>query len=116
MPLATSMTKNVDFIVIGERVTVCAVEEDFHSILAGYGSGNGLSIKLADERLNSFMGVEGFDPRPILKNMESPILWFFGTKDDVIPVNASMEVLDKMNKNNLEIILLPIGDHNVKNY
>ena len=115
MPLAASKLEGVDFIIIGEGVAVSAGEEAFHSNLTGDGSGEGLSISEADKKLKTFNGELGFDPRPILKNLNTRILWFFGTKDDVIPVNASIEVLNDMNNKNYEIIILPNGDHNFRN-
>jgi len=115
MPLAASRLKSVDFIIIGEGAAVSAGEEAFHSNLTGDGSGNGISINEADKKLKTFNGELGFDPRPILKNLNTKILWFFGTKDDVIPVNASIEVLNEINNENHKIIILPNGDHNFKN-
>ena len=115
MPLAASRLKGVDFIIIGEGASVSAGEEAFHSNLTGDGSGNGISINEADEKLKTYNGELGFDPRPILKNLNTKILWFFGTKDDVIPVNASIEVLNEIDNKNHEIIILPNGDHNFTN-
>lgn len=117
MPLAASKLESVgvDFMIIGEGATVSAGEEAFHSDLTGDGSGNGISIKKADKKLKKFKGELGFDPRPILKKLNTKTLWFFGTKDDVIPVNASIEVLNKINNENNKIIMLPNGDHNFKN-
>lgn len=115
MPLTASLDTTVSFIIAGEGATVSAGEEDFHSNLTGDGSGMGISIKEADKKLKTFNGESGFDPKPILKNLNTKILWFFGTKDDVIPVSASIEVLNDMNNKNHEIIVLPYGDHNFRN-
>ncbi|WP_169301357.1 alpha/beta hydrolase family protein [Pontimicrobium aquaticum] len=115
MPLAASRLESVDFIIIGEGAAVSAGEEAFHSNLTGDGSGNGISIDEADKKLKTYNGELGFDPRPILKNLNTKILWFFGTKDDVMPVNASIEVLNEINNKNYKIIILPNGDHNFKN-
>lgn len=115
MPLVASKDPTVSFIIAGEGPAVSAGEEDFHSDLTGDGSGEGLSIYEADQKLKLFNGESGFDPKPILKNLNTEILWFFGTKDDVIPVNASIEILNKINNENYKIIVLPNGDHNFRN-
>jgi len=115
MPLVASTDTTVNFIISGEGATVSAGEENFHSELTGDGSGNGISINEADKKLKMFDGERGFDPRNILKILNVKTLWFFGTKDDVIPVNASIEVLNKINNENFEIITLPNGDHNFMN-
>ena len=75
----------------------------------------GISISSADKKLNSFNGYRGFDPREILKNMNSKMLWFFGTHDPVIPVDASIRELRRINNRNFDIVILPNGDHNFVN-
>lgn len=115
MPLVASQDATVKFIISGEGATVSAGEENFHSELTGDGSGEGLSISEADKKLKSFNGERGFDPREILKNLNTKTLWLFGSKDDVIPVNASIGVLNELNNENFEIITLPNGDHNFRN-
>lgn len=115
MPLAASQDSLVNFIIIGEGVSVSAGEEQFHSELTGDGTGKGISISEADQKLKTFDGELGYNPRPILKNLTTKALWFFGTNDDVIPVNASVEVLNEMNNENFSIIMLSNGDHNFRN-
>lgn len=115
MPLVASKDTTASFIISGEGPAISAGEEAFHSDLTGDGSGEGLSIDKADKKLKLFNGEPGFDPKPILKNLSTKILWFFGTKDDVIPVNASIEVLNDMNNKNYKIVILPNGDHNFRN-
>ena len=115
MPLSASKNPVVDFIITGEGAAVSAGEEAFHSDLTGDGSGNGIPIKEADKKLKMFDGERGFDPRNILENLNAKTLWIFGTMDDVIPVDASIEALNKINNDNFEIIILPNGDHNFYN-
>ena len=115
MPLAASKSNDIDFMVIGEGVSVSAGEEHYFSQLTGDGSGNGISIAEAHNKLKHFSGELGFDPRLILENLDVKTLWFFGTNDPVIPVDASIAVLEKMKNPNFKIVLLPFGDHNFKN-
>ena len=115
MPLAASKTSFVDFMVIGEGVSVSAGEEHFFSQLTGDGITDGLAISEADEKLQAFDGPRGFDPRNILQTLNIETLWFFGTNDPVIPVNASIRELETINNPNFRIQLLPHGDHNFKN-
>ena len=115
MPLAASQTKDIDFIIIGEGVSVSAGEEHYFSELTGDGDENGMSIQEAHRKLQDFDGEKGFDPRNILRNMETKALWFLGTKDPVIPVDATLEGLKRINNPNFKVVVLPDGNHNFKN-
>ena len=44
----------------------------------------------ADRRLAEYDGDRGYDPRPLLRRLDTPILWLFGERDDVIPTNACL--------------------------
>ncbi|WP_232520962.1 prolyl oligopeptidase family serine peptidase [Flagellimonas nanhaiensis] len=115
MPLAASKTKEVDFMIIGAGVAVSAGEEHFFSQLTGDGEENGISIQEAHKKLEGFQGEKGFDPTKILKQLRTSTLWFLGTNDPVIPVDATIEELERINNPNFEIVLLPHGDHNFRN-
>ena len=72
----------------------------------------------ADDALRNYTGNHGFDPEPILEKLDIPTLWIFGLRDDVIPVNASLERLEELiknGKNNNDIHIFPFGDHNFVN-
>ncbi|WP_411031244.1 prolyl oligopeptidase family serine peptidase [Spongiimicrobium sp. 3-5] len=115
MPLAASMDKSVKFIIVGEGVSVSAGEEDYFSALSGDGTEEGISLEEADEKLKQFKGDRGFDPRGILKKLNAKTLWIFGTSDPVIPVNASLRELEKIDNDDYEVVILPHGDHNFYN-
>ncbi|MBO0322638.1 prolyl oligopeptidase family serine peptidase [Muricauda sp. CAU 1633] len=115
MPLAASKSLDIDFMIIGEGVSVSAGEEHYFSQLTGDGDENGISIAEAHERLGNFDGEKGFDPRNILEQLETQTLWFFGTNDPVIPVEASIEELNRLNRSNFQVVSLPNGDHNFLN-
>ncbi|MGE0590314.1 MAG: prolyl oligopeptidase family serine peptidase [Cyclobacteriaceae bacterium] len=115
MPLAASQTDIFKFIISGEGVSVSAGEENYFSELTGDGDENGMPIGKADSRMKYFKGPHGFDPRSILKELSIDMLWFFGTSDPVIPVDASLRTLKEINNDRFKIVILPHGDHNFKN-
>lgn len=115
MPLAASKNKEVKFIISGEGVSVSAGEENYFSELTKDGTDRGLPISIADKKLQTFTGLKGFDPRRILKNIDTKTLWFFGTADPVIPVDASLRELKELDNPNFEVVILPNGDHNFNN-
>lgn len=115
MPLAASKSTNIDFIIIGEGVAVSAGEEHFFSQLTGDGDENGISIEEANKKLKDFDGERGFDPKAILEQLNIPVLWFLGTNDPVIPVDATLSELNRMDKSNFTVQILEDGDHNFMN-
>jgi len=115
MPLAASKTDIFKFIISGEGVPVSAGEEDYFSDFTDDGGENGMSIEEANSRIRSFKGPHGFNPRKILTDLKIDMLWFFGTKDPVIPVDASLRTLNEIDNNRFEVEILPCGDHNFKN-
>jgi dienelactone hydrolase len=115
MPLAASKNNTIKFMVIGEGVAVSAGEEHYFSQLTGDGDTNGLTIAEADSKLQYFKGSKGFDPRSILKNLRAKTLWILGTKDPVIPVDATINELKRINNPNFQIQLLEYGNHDFVN-
>lgn len=117
MPLAASKTDKMDFMIIGEGVSVSAGEEHYFSELSGDGneSQSNLSILESDRKLLDFEGELGFDPRGILKKLPVRTLWFFGSNDPVIPVDASLRTLNALNNPNFDVQILEYGDHNFMN-
>ena len=115
MPLAASKSTDIDFMIIGEGVAVSAGEEHYFSQLTGDGDENGISIADAHQKLKDFKGGRGFDPRSILEKLETNALWFLGTNDPVIPVDATLAELKRINSPNFKVALLPDGDHNFVN-
>ena len=115
MPLAAHKSNQVDFMIIGEGVSISAGEEAYFSNLTGDGVADGIPISEADQKLKDFDGFTGFDPRKILEDQQIKTLWFFGTNDPVIPVNASVQALENFSNPNHTIQILPHGDHNFLN-
>ncbi|WP_165819397.1 alpha/beta hydrolase [Flagellimonas aquimarina] len=117
MPLAASKNKYIDFIIIGEGVAISAGEEQYFSQLTGDGDegANNMSIAEAHLKLQNFRGDRGFDPRNILKELNVKTLWFLGTQDPVIPVDATRKALQVMNNPNFQVQILENGDHDFIN-
>jgi len=115
MPLAAAQDTAIRFIISGEGVSVSAGEENFFSQLTYDGGPNGMAIQKADEKLKNFEGPFGFDPRYVLSKLDANMLWFFGTEDPVIPVDASLRELKKINNDHFKVVILPHGNHNFRN-
>lgn len=115
MPLAASQNSNINFIVIGEGVAVSAGEENYFSQLTGDGDQSGISIEAAHEELKKFSGEKGFDPRNLLRELNTPTLWILGTDDPVIPVDATLGALQDLNNPAFQIELLENGNHDFVN-
>ncbi len=115
MPLAASKNNNIKFMVIGEGVAVSAGEEHYFSQLTGDGDVNGLTIAEAHSKLQYFNGSKGFNPRSVLKNLRAKTLWILGTEDPVIPVDATINELERISNPNFQIQLLEYGNHDFVN-
>lgn len=120
MPLAASKEPLVKFIIAGEGPSVTAGEEQIHGAVGGDGSieWTAENIQRADVALRNYTGDQGFHPAPILETLDVPTLWIFGLRDDVIPVNASLERPEELIKDgqtNNDIHIFPLGDHNFMN-
>jgi hypothetical protein len=92
MPLVAEKTEGVAFILAGCGPTVSAGEEEYHSGLIQAG----VPTAEADRRLERYDGPRGYDPRPVLRRVETPILWLFGERDDIIPTAACLEELERL--------------------
>ena len=86
MPLVAKKTDGVRFIISGCGPTISAGEEAAHEDWVE----SGLSVADADRRLEEFTGTRGYDPRPVLRRVDTPTLWLFGERDDVIPTRACL--------------------------
>ena len=110
MPLTASKSP-VRFIIIGEGTPLSAGEENYFSSLTDDRLDGPLTIAEADKKLQNFKGEKGFDSRAILSKVDASIMWIFGTQDPVIPVDASIRALEKMQNPMHEIVVLKNGNH-----
>ncbi len=116
MPLAADTDPRVAFMVVAGGCAVSVGEEAFHGSLTGEGSRLGISIAKADKRLRRYDGPRGFDPRPVLARVTAPSLWLFGRRDDVIPVQPSIDAIKEARiagRVNHEVHIFPYGDHDM---
>lgn len=125
MPMAASRTGLVDFIVVGEGAVATAGQENVHGgeIQRRRGSESSpditaADIAAADAALEAHDGPHGYDPMPLLEELDVPILWIFGLQDAVIPVTPSLTRLQNLiadGHDNHHVLVFPFGDHNFTN-
>ncbi len=125
MPMAAKKEALVSFVIIGEGVPVSAGEEHAHGQVIQLLRGSEFSADItsvdgakADAALLAYEGPAGYDPASMLQDYDTPTLWFFGLRDYVIPVGASLdrlEVLISSGKTNHAVHVFPFGDHNFLN-
>ncbi len=114
MPLAANKTKGVAFIVHGQGPTVSYGEEMYHAGLLA----RGIKLEEADRLTNNFKGPLGYDPRSVIKESKIPMLWIFGSRDDVIPTNLCITELKKIidgGKKNHTMHVIKDCNHNYRN-
>ena len=70
-----------------------------------------LSIEEAMELLGDYDGVMGFDPLPIIRDMDIPVLWIYGYEDRSHPVRYDIPVLDEFDKSNFTVEIFQNTDH-----
>jgi pimeloyl-ACP methyl ester carboxylesterase len=78
-------------IVVGPTVTVGL--EIFYSDLVEKST---LPIADALQRLPEFDGPRGYDPVPIIEQLQLPMLWLYGEADRSIPTKESVEILENI--------------------
>ena len=125
MPLAASRQPLVDFIIVGEGAVATAGQEETHGqtiqLLRGSESSPDITaadIAAADAALEAYDGPHGYDPIPLLAELDVPVLWIFGLQDAVIPVMPSLTRLQNLiaaGHDNHHVLVFPFGDHNFTN-
>lgn len=116
-PLAATR-EHAAFIVSVAGASVSVGEEEYHGMLVGDGheAMRQVPTPVADRMLLDYSGPRGYDPRATLANLEVDSLWIFGTGDQVIPVRASIEELERLraagNRHHL-IYVVEGADHNM---
>lgn len=128
LPLAASQEPLVKFVIIGEGVPLPAGVEIAHSayldLVSKEGEGNPEPRHVAAADILSFEAVGsedeplGYDPKSVLENLKTPVLWTFGLYDGVIPARASIDRIGRLQQagnTNHHIHIFPFGDHNFQN-
>ena len=118
-PLADSKERGA-FIINVAGASVTAGMEQYHGQLVGDGveSQRRLSTLEADQLVSNYKGPHGYDPRPLLRNLSTNTLWIFGDQDQAIPVQPSIDEIERLIQqgNSHHFVLLAPGvDHNMKN-
>jgi len=119
IPLAASLSDQVDFAAILVGPTVSVGEEIFYSDLTGNNVANTTEERLDEisEQLAAFNGNKGFSPRESIETMTTPGLWVLGGRDESIPTRETIvileEVIDEFDKE-ITIHLFPSGTHGLR--
>lgn len=118
-PLAASRSSAVSFVVILSGPAVTVGEEMEYSRLAGAdpGSIQGLADVEIDRRMRQFTGPHGYDPVPVLEQMDTPSIWIEGEADRSVPMVQTLATLDRIRERGrpITVIRLPGADHSLRN-
>lgn len=93
IPVAATLSPRVRFAVILVGPTVSVGLEIHYSELV---EGNDAPLAEAEEKLAAFDGPHGFDPLPVLDQVDVPMLWLYGLVDRSIPTRACLAVHDSI--------------------
>jgi len=119
-PLAASKSSDVAFIVLFSGPVCTVGQEMFYSGTTGAGPGDkveGISLEQASDMARDYAGPHGFDPLPLLKAIDIPGLWMFGSQDRSTPVSLSTEILDALvaqQGKDFSYIIYSNADHNIR--
>lgn len=92
MPLAASLTEEIDFIIsISGATSSVGISDRFDAIAE-----KDLSEEEIAANLASFEGTEGFDPRPLLEELEIPVLWLYGGRDQSNPTANDVAIIEEI--------------------
>ena len=115
IPVAVSQSQNISFFVIlSGPVASTAHDSKFNAYTSG---GNSSSAQYDDafitQQLRDF-SPSGFDPLPVIAELEQNGLWLWGSVDKTVPATFCAENLQKIidtGKDNFSYQILPNGDH-----
>jgi pimeloyl-ACP methyl ester carboxylesterase len=89
IPVAATLSPLVRFAVILVGPTVSVGLEIYFSDLV---EETDLPLSDAEEQIASWSGADGFDPLPVLAQVDVPMLWLYGLVDRSIPTRACLAV------------------------
>ena len=91
MPLAASMSDHIMFMVsVSGATSSVGVSDYFDGIAEGR-----THAELADS-LAAYDGIEGFDPEPYLRALDTPALWVYGGEDRSNPTANDVGILERI--------------------
>lgn len=119
MPLAASHTNAVAFIVSISGPAVAVGIENRYSELTGEMPGYRnlhLSQEEMIQRLSEYDGPHGYDPMPVLSELQVPSLWLLGGLDESTPTSLTVANLEKLALDGapVKLIVYPKGDHGLR--
>ena len=92
MPLAAISSPHISCIVsVSGATSAVGISDYYDSIAEGE-----LSEEEIEAALESYNGVEGFDPRTSLEALNIPALWVYGGKDKSNPTNNDIAILEEI--------------------
>ncbi len=116
MPIAAKMDRSFGFIVSLSGPAVSVGAENYFSALTNENNmPKGMSIEQADKKLKDFSGDPIYDPIPVIRDLNTRILWQFGTHDRSVPVDESIRRLKELNKPNFDIKIVKDVGHGSAN-
>jgi len=110
IPLATSKSPDVAFMIISSGPASTVGQEIYYSDLTAEGT----PLQQASDMARDFVGPHGFDPIPALQALDIPGLWLLGARDDSIPIPLTVEILDSLvadHDKDFSYIVYPNKDH-----
>lgn len=114
IPLAASQSESLSFfIILSGPVTSTGVEDLFSNYTNDGETSSTYDDALITERLRK-LKAGGFDPIPIIENLDLPGLWLWGSVDKSVPATLSAENLQAIidnGKNNFSYQIFLNGDH-----
>lgn len=116
IPLAASQSKTISHIVILSGPVESTFQED---VFSSYTNDGDTATNYEDAKITQQLRdlkPGGFDPIPIIAELNQPGLWLWGSVDKSVPVTFSAENLQALidsGKNNFSYEIFLNGDHNL---
>jgi len=122
IPLAASMSADVQFIVNAVGPTVSIGKQDYYShltqekIALSDGTINGFSLEFLNESTKKNDVFAGFDPVPSIASLNIPGLWIYSELDELVPTLLCIEILNEIKNGkskDFTIQVLPKANHHL---
>jgi len=116
IPLAASQSDVISHIVILSGPVESTLQED---VFSSYTNDGDTATNYDDAKITEQirkLEPRGFDPIPIIAELDQRGLWLWGSVDKSVPVTLSVENLQALiesGKNNFSYEVFPNGDHNL---
>ncbi len=112
MPLAASLSDEIDFIIsLSGATSSVGISDRFDAIAE-----RGLSEEEIEADLASYEGTLGFDPRPVLEELDIPVLWLYGGRDQSNPTANDISIIEEIvaeHGSDFTIEFFPTANHDL---